>query len=198
MVTEESGTGSAEVALYEKIEAVELPEDKDRRDWTAVDWLLRHKKMVEEEMAEEDGWAALPFAPELQSISCGVFLVSSVEYSWPGYFPGDEDKEEELWEEFVKVSKVVKIVREGNEWRLWEFLVEEAEDLLWFGGELLAGEGEGDLVVKENDHMVRSQLNSMRILATGELLLIRKSLVPGLEFGGPDFRGVSYTFYSPI
>ena len=186
------------MALYEKIEAVQLPEDKNMRDWTDEDRLLRHKKMVDEEMAEEDGWAALPFAQELHPISCGVYLVRSVEYSWPGYFPGDEDKQEQLWQEFVKVSKMVKIVSSGNGWRLWDFLVEEVEDPLWFRfeGELLAGEG--DIVVKENDHKVRSQLNSMRILATGELLLIRKSLVPGLEFGGPDFRGASYTLYSPI
>ena len=39
---EKSDTGSAEVALYEKIEAVQLPEDKNIRDWTDEDRLLRH------------------------------------------------------------------------------------------------------------------------------------------------------------
>ena len=94
MVIEEGRHGITEKALFEKIEAIELPEDEDTRDWTEEDWEERFKKvaeetelMAEEEMAEEDGWAALPFAPELQPLSCGVFLVSSVEYSWPGYFP---------------------------------------------------------------------------------------------------------------
>ena len=198
MVIEEGRHGITKKALFEKIEAIELPKDKDTRDWTEEDWEERFKKvaeetelMAEEEMAEEDGWAALPFAPELQPLSCGVFLVSSVEYSWPGYFPGDEEQKQELCEEFNKISMVVKIVKEGNVWKLKEFL-EDAEELLWFGL------GDGEMLTGEGDTMVRSGLTSMRILASGELLLIRKSLIPGLDYGGPDFRGASYTLYSPI
>ena len=86
---------------------------------------------------------------------------------------------------------VVKIVKEGNVWKLKEFL-EDAEELLWFGL------GDGEMLTGEGDTMVRSGLTSMRILASGELLLIRKSLIPGLDYGGPDFRGASYTLYSPI
>ena len=193
MVAEEIDTDNyTEMALFEKIEAIELPEDEDTSDWTDEDWDERFEKvaggkalMVEEEMAEEEGWTALPFAPELQPLYSGVFLASSVDYCWPGYLPGDEDDEDELREEFIEVSKVVKIVKQGNVWKLLG-LWEDDETLLFSG---LAG---------EDNRVVRRGVNSMRILDTGELLLTRKCLVPGLDYGGPDFKGASYTLYSPI
>ena len=90
---------------------------------------------------------------------------------------------------------MVKIAKEGNVWKLWEFFV-DAETLQWFGDcELLTGEG---------DSLVWSGLNSMRILASGELFLTRpagRALSQGcswLDYGGPGLRGASYTIFSPI
>ena len=94
-------------------------------------------------------------------------------------------EEEEFKEEIIKVYKVVKIVQQENVWQLAG--LREDDTTLLFSG--LAG---------EDDRVVRRGVNSMRILATGELLLTRKCLVPGLDYGVPNFRGASYTLYSPI
>ena len=108
MVTEEiylsesdSPWSHTEVAIYDKIDAIEMPEEEDTENWSEEAWNERLKKeneeekvLIDKEMAVEDGWAALPFAPELLPLACGVFLASSVEYSWPGYIPGGD-----LWEE---------------------------------------------------------------------------------------------------
>ena len=171
------------MAVYDKIAAIELPDDVDTKDWTDEDWDKRIKEgnekealMKEEGRAEEEGWDALPFSPELRPLSSGAFLASSVEYSWPGYVPRWWD-EEAIYEELFKVSKVVKIVKVGSTWQLVDF---------WGDEEYLLLTGEGDSVV-------RSGLTSMRILMSGELLLTRKSFIPG-----SDFKGATYTLYSPI
>ena len=194
MVTEVSYLGdpswnNTEVAVYDKIDDIQLPEEEDTEDWTEDAWNERIKKvneeeqvMKEEEMSVEDGWAALPFAPELQPLACGLFLASSVEYSWPGYFPGGNLWQVEVSQQLLRVPKVVKVTKEGNSWKLLDFCA-DSETLL------LTGEG---------DSVIRSGLASMRILPSGQLLLIRKMLVPGLAYGGPDFKGVSYSLYSRI
>ena len=131
VVTEESrfctsAWSYTERAVYDKmLELPELPEDKDAEDSTDEDeevWLERYQKMkeeeeryqkvkeeealmVKEEMAVEDGWWGLPFAPELQPLSRGVFLATSVSYSWPGYVPGGLEEEVLCWE-FLRVPKV--------------------------------------------------------------------------------------------
>ena len=203
MVTEEvSGPfgSNTEVAVYDKIEAIQQPEVEDTVDWTDEDKEERWRKidekmkmvykaedlMVKEEMAVEDGWAALPFAPELLPLSTGVFLASSVEYSWPGFIPGNDGERHR--EKFLYVPKMVKLVKEEKTWQLSEFWMDP--ETLQFGGDFLLN-GEGDSVVRRG-------MTSMRILATGQLLLTRKSVNSGLEYGGPDFRGASYTLYSHI
>ena len=180
-----------EKAVYDKIEAIELPEEElpEQDNWTDEDWFEFFEKvheeeelMVKEDRAVEEGWDALPFAPELQPLACGFFLASSVEYSWSGYYPGglhDDDDDED----FMKVHKVLQISKEGKTWNL---LVPA------HGHNLLSGEGDSVLSDDQDGHR-----DSMRVLPTGQLLLIRKDLIPGLFYGGPDFRGASYTLYSP-
>ena len=189
-----------EKAIFQKIEAMdEKPEDEDFWNWVDDnfdEWCKKQDEekelMVEEERAIEEGWSALPFAPELQPLSSGIFLASSVEYSWPGYFPGPhsgEFVEEELRNDFLMVPKVVKISKDGLAWKLVDFMVEGPAYGLAVEKILLTGEG---------DSVVSRGLTSMRILDTGELLLTRKAVIPGLSHDGPDFRGASYTIYSPI
>jgi hypothetical protein len=167
---------------------MELPEVEDTRDWPDDEWdewfeesHEEHRLMMEEEMKVEEGWEALPF-PELQPLACGVFLASSVEYSWPGHLPGGEWQEEEIRDELFKVAKIVKVSKEGMTWLLSDFA----------GNVLLVGDRELDNVVKDF-----GTLDSLKILASGQLLLTRKSL-GGLENVGQDYRGASFTFYSPI
>ena len=88
-----------------------------------------------------------------------------------------------MWEEnLLEVPKVVKVAKMGKAWKLLDF---------WMDSETLLLTGEGDSII-------RSGLDSMRILPSGQLLLIRKMLLPGLTYGGPDFKGASYSLYSPI
>ena len=193
-LSESDPWSNTEVAVYDKIDAIEMPEEEDTEDWSEEALNERFKKeffgvwsggeyeeekvLMDKELAVEDGWAALPFAPELLPLTCGVFLASSVEYSWPGYIPG-----EYFWEDNVmEVPKVVKVVKVGKAWQLLDF---------WTDSETLLLTGEGDSVI-------RNGLVSMRILPSGQLLLIRKMLVPGLAYGGPDFKAASYSVYSPI
>ena len=77
MVTEEiylsesdSPWSHTEVAIYDKIDAIEMPEEEDTENWSEEAWNERLKKeneeekvLIDKEMAVEDGWAALPFAP---------------------------------------------------------------------------------------------------------------------------------------
>ena len=126
---------NTEVAVYDKIDAIEMPEEEDTEDWSEEAWNERVKKedeeekvLMDKELAVEDGWAALPFAPELLPLTCGVFLASSVEYSWPGYIPG-----EYFWEEnLMEVPKVVKVVKVGKAWQLLDFWT-DSETLLLTG-----------------------------------------------------------------
>ena len=190
LVTEESRLSHpfscTEKAVYDKIDAMEFPEVEDTRDWPEDDWdewfeefCEKSKLMIQEERSMEEGWEALPF-PELQPLVCGVFLASSVEYSWPGYLPGGEWQEEYLRECF-QVPKLVKVSKEGERWRLHDFA----------GACVLVGEG--DSIVK-----MGGTLESMKMLASGQLLLTRKCHIPGSDNGGQDYRGASFTLYSPI
>ena len=190
LVTEESRLSHpfscTEKTVYDKIDAMEFPEVEDTRDWPEDDWdewfdefCEKCNLIIQEERSMEEGWEALPF-PELQPLVCGVFLASSVEYSWPGYLPGGEWQEEYLRECF-QVPKLVKVSKEGKRWRLHDF-----------AGACVLG-GEGDSIVK-----MFGTLDSMKMLASGQLLLTRKCHIPGLDNGGHDYRGASFTLYSPI
>ena len=150
-----------EKAVYDKIVAMELPEEElpEQKNWTGEDWvefvekvLEEEEMMVEEDRAVEEGWDALPFAPELQPLACGVFLATSVEYSWPGYYPESQD--------FMKVHKVVQITKEEKTWNLM---------VPAHGHNLISGGG--DSVVSS---ALDGYMDSMRILSNGQLLLIRK------------------------
>ena len=205
MVTNESWfQGSlTETAVFEKIGKIELPEDEDANDSTDEDfddeafteWYKKVKeaeaRLVKEELAVEDGWNALPFAPELVALSRGFFLASSVSYNWPGFLPGCWDEEVLEWE-FLHVPKVVKLVKEGPKWKLLDLLEESSL--------LVSGEGVSSARSTREGSGFDEQtcgLASMKMLATGELLLTRISLVPEMDDGGP-YRAASYTLYCPI
>ena len=205
MVTKESWFQDSltETAVFEKIGKIELPEDEDANDSTDEDFdyeafAVRYKKvkeaealMVKKELAVEDGWNALPFAPELVALSSGLFLASSVSYNWPGFLPGCWDEGVLEWE-FLHVPKVVKLVKEGPKWKLLDLLEESSL--------LVSGEGVSSARSTREGSGFDEQtcgLASMKMLATGELLLTRISLVPEMDDGGP-YRGASYTLYCPI
>ena len=194
MILEESRWNYSQKAAFVKMEPIELEEDPG--DLTEEDWnLWLHEsgeeaaKMEREEKAVEAGWAALPFSPQLQPLSGGVFLAHSVSYTWPGFLPPGEDEEDE--EDFCRVRKVVKLENQGGTWRLGGVFGPSFDDPSFTG----------------DDTVVYDGLDSLRMLEeTGELLLTRTTvmsgLIPGREGGqsrrNPDFRGKSYILYRSL